>query len=212
MRRKMFIAVLLIAAMALPAVADEMELGISVTPVGALAEAAGDFSGAAEDEEGELLTGFQIGYRFLGLLYGDWTATVLPPPITSRLTSFYDEEEQQFREGPPRPGFLNTFNFGAKIALGPFVGFSTIGVNSVYVHNQAELDAEFQGDVGANFRFGFGLRGASLGVNLSIMGLFPDVDTMFSDLEIIFGDDERLAEQVANKIPWLPSLTAVLYL
>lgn len=208
MKRISFIAVLLIAAMALPAIADEMELGISATPIPA-AGAGGDSLNEAEDE---LATGFTVGYRFLGLLYADWHGIVMPPRIISNMTAYRDSESV-LQRGPFRPGFLNTFNFGAKIALGPFVGFSTIGVNDIYVYKQDELqDQEFNSNFGTNFRFGAGLRGANIGVNLSVMGIFPDFDTLFDSLAILFGDDDIAAEAVAEKTQWIPTLYAVLYL
>ena len=212
MKRSIIIAAVLVVFAVIPVAADEFELGISATPIFPAEDITGSFG---PETNAEMAPGFQFGYRFFGLLYADWHGIILPPQLIERMTGFYDAEANVDKVGIFRPGFLNTWNVGGKINIGPFVGFGTIGVNTIYVYRQSDLIAErqeFNRNFGANFRFGVGLRGDDFGVNFSLMGVFPDLDTMFSDLAVIFGDDPVRAEAASNRIPWFPSLTAIWYL
>ncbi|MBT3273948.1 MAG: hypothetical protein HN368_12400, partial [Spirochaetales bacterium] len=92
--RKTVIAVaavflLLIAA---PAFSNELELGLSWTPVAA--------DENYDEDSGESITGFHVGYVMLNFLYASWDALVMPPSIISEWTGLY------------RPGFLNLYDAG----------------------------------------------------------------------------------------------------
>ena len=115
--------------------------------------------------------------------------------------------------GPFRPGFLNTWNIGGKLVLGPLVGYTTIGVNTIYVYKQAEyLDENFESGFGANWKIGAGLKFGGWGINLDLMALFPSVSTMFSELEALGSDDSAISDAAAERIQFIPSLVATLYL
>ncbi|MDA3937997.1 MAG: hypothetical protein PF693_01630 [Spirochaetia bacterium] len=198
------IAVILILAMVIPAAADQWELGMSLTPLGA--EPGTDPDPEAE-ENGFVVPGFHIGYRFLLIGYVSWDSYVLPPEYITQMTSNVSNL------GPFRPGFLNTWNIGGKLVLGPVIGYSTIGLNSIYVYKESEyLDESFDKNFGANWKVGAGLKFGDWGIHLDFMSIFSDARTMFSDLDDLFNDDQEISDAAADRIKFIPSLVATLYL
>ncbi len=198
------ITVVLILAMVIPAAAGEFELGMSLT---ALAAEPGTDPDPTTEEKGVVVPGFHIGYRFAWIGYISWDSYVLPPEYITGMTS------NENNLGPFRPGFLNTWNIGGKIVLGPIIGYSTIGVNSMYVYKEAEyLDEDFEKNFGANWKVGFGAKFDRWGVHLDLMALFSDTSTMFSDLEDLFSDNQIISDAAADRIKFIPSLVATLYL
>ena len=206
------IAVVLILAMVIPAVAGQLELGMSLTPV--VPEKDTDDPNYEEDQS-IILPGFHVGYRFAYIGFISWDSYVMPPEFITNMTATYDPDTDLYKTGPFRPGFLNTWNIGAKLVLGPLVGYSTVGLNSIYVYKQAEyeyMDEEFKSDFGANWKVGAGLKFDNWGITLDLMALFPSFDSMQRDLSDLFGDDEVLSDAAAEKIQFIPSLVATLYL
>ncbi len=214
MRKTKFltIAVILILAMVIPAAADQLELGMSLTPV---APAEDENDPNYDPNQRFVLPGFHVGYRFAYIGYISWDSYVMPPEYITKMTAIYDETTDVYQAGPFRPGFLNTWNIGAKLILGPLVGYTTVGLNSIYVYKQAEFEymgEEFKSDFGANWKVGAGLKFGDWGLSLDMMALFPSFDTMQRDLQDLFGDDEVLSDAAAEKIQFIPSLVATLYL
>lgn len=206
------IAVILILATVIPAAAGQLELGMSLTPV-APEENTDDPN--YDPDQSFLLPGFHVGYRFAWIGYISWDSYVMPPEYITDMTATYDPVTDIYQAGPFRPGFLNTWNIGAKLVLGPLVGYSTIGLNSIYVYKQAEhkyMGEEFKSDFGANWKVGFGGKFGNWGIHLDLMALFPSFDTMQNDLQDLFGDDPDLSAAAKEKIQFIPSLVATLYL
>ena len=86
MRKAACIVVLsCLVVIAAPVFSDEIELGLSWTPVA-------DESVSAEDEI-DAIRGFHIGYILWNFVYFSWDALVMPPSIIEGWTGFY------------RPGF-----------------------------------------------------------------------------------------------------------
>lgn len=206
------IAVVLILAMVLPAAADQLELGMSLTPV-VPEENTNDPN--YDPNQSLILPGFHIGYRFAYIGFISWDSYVMPPEYITNMTATYDPDTGVYQPGPFRPGFLNTWNIGAKLVLGPLVGYSTVGLNTIYVYKQAEYEymgEEFNSNFGANWKVGAGLKFGDWGLTLDLMALFPSFDSMQRDLSDLFGDDKVLSDAAAEKIQFIPSLVATLYL
>jgi len=204
------IAVILILAMVIPVFADEIELGMSLTPI----EQQTDTEDPNYDENQDLmLPGFHVGYRFGWIGFVSWDSYVMPPEYITMMTATYDPETDTLSPGPFRPGFLNTWNIGGKLVLGPLVGYSTIGINTIYVYKQDKyLDESFNANFGANWKVGAGWKFGDWGINLDLMALFPSVSTMFAELEALGSDDQAIADAAAERIQFIPSLVATLYL
>ena len=206
------IAVILLLAMILPVTADEFELGMSLTPIIA-EEDTDDPNYDPDNAQALVLPGFHLGYRFAWIGYVSWDSYVMPPEYITTMTATYDPDTDTYQPGPFRPGFLNTWNIGGKLVLGPLVGYSTIGVNTIYVYKEAEyLDENFNKNFGANWKVGAGLKFGDWGINLDLMALFPSVSTMFDELEALSSDDQAISDAAAERIQWIPSLVATLYL
>lgn len=212
MRKAKFltIAVILTLLLLIPAAADELELGMSLTPIGTEGE---DNPDPEAEDTVLVLPGFHIGYRFAGIGFVSWDSYVMPPELITLMTAVYDSKTDQNTLGPFRPGFLNTWNIGAKLIIGPLVGYSTIGINNIYVYKQAEYpDEEFDSSFGTNWKVGAGWKFGDWGINLDFMAIFSSADTMFSEIDLLFSgnDDEQAAAK--EKIQFIPSLVATLYL
>ena len=204
------IAVFLILVMVIPVFADEIELGMSLTPIGTVGE---DNPDPEAEDTVLVLPGFHVGYRFAGIGFVSWDSYVMPPELITLMTAVYDSETDQNTLGPFRPGFLNTWNIGAKLIIGPLVGYSTIGLNNIYVYKQAEYpDEEFDAGFGANWKVGAGLKFGDWGINLDLMALFSSADTMFSELDLLFSGNDEEQAAAKEKIQFIPSLVATLYL
>lgn len=212
MKKTKFLAftVILILVMVIPLSAGELDLGMSLTP---LVQEENINDPNYDPDQSLILPGFHVGYRFGWIGYVSWDSYVMPPEYITNMTATYDSNTGTYQAGPFRPGFLNTWNIGAKLVLGPLVGYSTIGVNTIYVYKEAEyLDENFKKNFGANWKIGAGLKFGSWGINLDLMALFPSVDTMFDELEDLSSDDQAIADAAAERIQWIPSLVATLYL
>ncbi len=204
------IAVVLILAMIIPAFADQIELGMSLTPIEAETDA--NDPNYNPDQE-TMLPGFHVGYRFAFLGYLSWDSYVMPPEYITNMTATYDPDTDMFYPGPFRPGFLNTWNLGLKLVLGPLVGYSTVGVNTIYVYKQDEyMDESFNANFGANWKVGAGLKFGNWGLTLDMMAIFPSMDTMFQEIDLLFNGSPEEQAAAEERIQFLPSLVATLYL
>ncbi|MFP4363028.1 MAG: hypothetical protein ACLFR1_04095 [Spirochaetia bacterium] len=188
------LAVLLPAGMAF---ADEFEIGMSFTPLGGAAEKG--------DEEGEMegMPGFHFGYAFWGIFYTSLDALVAPPSMIEDMTSYR------------RPGFINLFGAGVRLHLGPFVGFTTLGVNTLYIHDQASLQKdgeEFNPDLGANMRLGLGYHGDWFGITATGTQTFDSTSSAVRTIGGLF--DAKQRPGAVNRLVdgLIPSLMLVLYL
>jgi hypothetical protein len=174
---------------------NSFELGISFTPI--LSEDKG-----YESEEGKELNamlGFHAAYSWL-IFYGAWDSLAVPPPTILSWTGYAN-----------RAGFLNLFGVGIRLLLGPFALYSTIGVNTLYVYKQDELE-DLNSDFGANLRIGAGLKFGIWGVNASGTAVFPafdDIVNLFKDLA-----DPQLRDWAIDKLMSriVPSINLFLYL
>ena len=191
MRKAAFLlTVFLLLSISVQAYSDEIELGLSWTPV--------MDNAASADEEVDSIRGFHLGYVLWGFVYGSWDALVMPPSIIQNWTGFY------------RPGFLNLYDVGVTFTFRPFVVYAELGLNNVYVYKQGSSQA-LKNNFGANLRIGGGLKWDWIGINLSGTAVFHSFASMASTLAELANSDssDRAAEKIGNAI--VPSLNVVLY-
>ena len=204
------IAFVLILAMVIPAAADQFELGMSLTPITPNEDTTDPNYDANQDL---VLPGFHVAYRFAWIGFLSWDSYVMPPEYITNMTATYDPDTDTYSPGPFRPGFLNTWNIGGKLVLGPIVGYTTVGINTIYVYKENEyLDENFSKNFGANWKVGAGLKFGDWGINLDLMALFPSMDTMFSELDLLANGTSAEKAAAKERIQFIPSLVATLYL
>ncbi len=194
-----------------PVFAGQLELGMSLTSVEQDNET--NPNEDQYDSNNTILPGFHIGYRFAWIGFMSLDSYVMPPEYITNMTATYDLDSDTYNQGPFRPGFLNTWNLGLKLVLGPLVGYSTLGVNSIYVYKESEyLDEDFNKNFGANWKIGAGLKTKDWGINLDLMAIFPNIDTMFQELDLLFNGDKTQQEEAKKRIQFIPSLVFILYI
>ncbi len=214
MKRRMIIVAVLLLVMSIPLFANQLELGISATMViPEAADSESEYSDAQQDVFETILPGFHIAYRWWEIFYATWDSMVMPPEMITDMTGVivqdeFDPDFTYFRPGPYRPGFLNLWDLGIKLILGPVVVHTELGVNTIYVHNQSELPDDFSTNFGANWRAGVGVKFNMWGVNADFTSIFPSFNTMIQDIQGLI----QQKPGIKDRIKWVPSLTVILYL
>jgi hypothetical protein len=185
--------------------AAEWELGLGYTPL-SNEDLADD---ASFQESG--LTSFHAGYSFWWLFYASWDSFIMPPYLVESMTGSL--ENDVYKEGYYRPGFLNMYDVGIRIHLGPVMGFATVGVNTLYVYRQDEDMLDVGENIGANLRLGLGARFDWWGITASISSIQPSIDQAVMIIENMSSGDDYLKTQaeemfLANLVP---SIMLVMY-
>ncbi len=190
--RKAAIALLscVVVFCAAPAFSDEIELGLSWTPI--------RVDSVSAEEKNDAISGFHIGYVLWRFVYFSWDALVIPPSIIEGWTGYY------------RPGFLNLYDAGVQFYLKPFLLYSEVGLNNVYVYKQGSGQA-IQNNFGANLRLGAGLKWDWIGINLSGTSVFHSFSSMTNTLAELVNKEsrERAVDKISNTL--VPSLNLTLY-
>jgi len=164
-------------ALAVPAFA-QVELGLSWTPVQGVANAAGGNMESA--------TGFHVGYTVWHVVFLSWDSIVMPPAFITNATGYWDSRNNVYVDGPYLPGFLNLYDVGLQFVLKPFLLYTEVGLNNLYVYQNSG-----GGDFGANLRLGAGLKFGWWGLNVSGTAVFPDFTTMTETLKKLVSSETR---------------------
>jgi hypothetical protein len=189
MRKTVLIMALLVLAVSAPLFA-ELELGVSWTPL--LSEE------QSSSEDMESITGFHVGYQWWGIFYAAWDSLIMPPDMIGGMTGYL------------RPGFLNLFNAGLRLRIGPIIGYTTVGVNNIYVYKQEELSG-LETEFGANLRVGAGLKFGWWGLNVSGTSVFPSFERMTLTLAALAEEATRDAAIDVIMSGLVPSINLTLY-
>ena len=197
------ISIVLLLGAAAPVFSDseEWELGLSWTPLFVSEEEA-----ITEGDTDDTMLGFHFGYVWWHIAYASWDSIVIPPHLMQQWTGFY------------RPGFLNLYDVGIRLHIGPVVGFAEVGLNSLYIYKKYELDQQLEEgetlkrSMGANFRLGLGYHGGSWGITLAGTTVFPSFREMSETLKALGSDQTRSAAWQRIKEGMVPSLNIILYL
>lgn len=168
--------VLFLIALAVPAFA-QVELGMSWTPV-----PGGQGTGNTQVDS---ITGFHVAYRWT-VLYLSWDSLVMPPSLIENMTGYWDPVKEIYISGPYLPGFLNLYDVGLELMLRPFVLYTEIGTNNIYVYNN-----QGGGQFGANLRLGVGLTFGWWGLNLSGTAVFPSFAKLKETLTKLVSSETR---------------------
>jgi len=195
-RLLVLLAALLLVAVAVPAAFADVELGISATPTPGGQSNAGGY---------DMITGFHVAYGW-GILYGSWDALAMPPQLISNMTGYWDTNQGLYIDGPYAPGFLNLYDIGLRIVLQPFVLYTEVGTNNIYVYkNQAG------GSFGANLRLGGGLKFGFWGVNVSGTAVFSSFGQLTDTLKKLVSDQTRNEAVSAISGALVPSINLTFY-
>jgi hypothetical protein len=160
MKRIIVTALILFSAVGL--FADEWEVGMSFFAPPPIPDNF-PIDPIPDEDNPALMPSFHFGYSWWGIFYASWDATVLPPYTVFKMTETVDWSTGNVADGFYRPGFLNFYDVGARLKLGPFVGFGTVGINTLYVYGQSYPELAISSEerrsarVGANIRLGAGL-------------------------------------------------------
>lgn len=199
---------------------EELELGLSFVPIGAITEDKHEEYGMEPMESNEFyeeptfmdewIIGFHVAYNW-GILYASLDSFALPAFMIQDMTRDTDEDGYGF-DGHKRPGFINFIDVGAKFTIGDIVLFGTTGINTLYVYRQAELPPDQKpGSFGTNLRVGASYKFAgNISVGLTGTAIFPNFQTMGMALQGMFGNEEY--GHMAESVKFLPMLMGVVYL
>lgn len=237
MMRKLFLFIVAFMLLALlgQVAAEELEIGISLFPIGMIdgeedRQVVDEGYELAEDQElndekdfmEEWLVGFHFRYSW-GFLYTSLDAMVMPPGMIEDMTALpvlddfgnpvIDERTGMPKKTPGvfRPGFYNFIDVGVKLDIGEIVVFAETGVNILYIHQQDNLNEEQKDAVGVNLRIGASYKVTSnMSVGLTGTAIFPDFETMGAALKGLAGESGY--EDAGDNVQLLPMLSIVLYL
>ena len=108
------------------------------------------------------LVGLHVAHRFAHVLYASWDALISPPKMVQSWTTSEKTDHHGTKliiPGVYRPGFLNLFDFGLGLPIGPVFISAQAGINYLYILEQFRLAEVNQGGaLGANVRVGAGIR------------------------------------------------------
>lgn len=194
------------------AFAEEFELGIGLTPIQ-------NPPNLGEGEKLPIYPSFHFGYSWWAIFYTSWDAQVLPPHIVESMT-------QDFVNGEPvagsfYPGYLNFFDVGLRLSIGPVVALAETGLNHLYVFGSGDKvdDPKVErgsGFKGTNLRVGAGMKfNDTWGALLTGTAFFRDFQQVGTTLSALFGQEGNLEQKVAFdnlKEKLFPSLLITLYL
>lgn len=178
--------------------ANELELGLSMTPGSLLYKTEATASRYAADES---LLGFHVGYSFWWLFYASWDSMIVPPWFIEQQTQVYDAA-----------GFMNFYDVGIRPKIGPLYLLATIGVTDLYVHNYYATEQNYESnEVGANIRLGVGFVFDVFSVNIVGTSFYKDFAVMQKTLQALAeGKDPNAQEDFLKTL--LPSVGFVLHL
>jgi hypothetical protein len=214
------IAVLLLFLTAWPLFSElGLEVGLSATPIVFPEVSEKDnLVYLAEERNFEFVLGFHFGYSFLGIGYLSWDALVMPPEFVYGMTVKFEKNEESGElipvDGFYEPGFINLFDGGVRFTFEPVVLFAEAGFNYLYVHKQAEYQAQGRdvgNNIGMNLRIGGGARFDILGAYLSLTMIFPDFAGIGGFFDALGADDVARDKALAST-PIVPSLIFLIYL
>ena len=193
--RKAFLAaaVLILLVLAGPVFSDEIELGLSWTPVPGT-------DPTDPTEEFNSITGFHVAYSFFEIVYASWDSLVMPPPIIEEWTGYR------------RPGFLNLIDIGIRLELGPIMLTIEGGVNNIYVWRQGEIQGGLDPTIGANLRLAAAFRMGWWSVGLSGTAVFPSFQYMVNTLSGLVSPKTQAAslDKIVNAL--VPTIMVVIYI
>ena len=127
------------------------------------------------------LVGLHIAHRFAHVLYASWDALISPPKMVQSWTTSEKTDHHGTKliiPGVYRPGFLNLFDFGLGLPIGPAFISAQAGINYLYILEQFRLAEINQGGaLGANVRVGAGIRFDEWAIIANGTVVFPSIQS-----------------------------------
>ena len=127
------------------------------------------------------LVGLHIAHRFAHVLYASWDALISPPQMVQSWTTSEKTDHHGTKlilPGVYRPGFLNLFDFGLGLPIGPAFISAQAGINYLYILEQFRLAEINQGGaLGANVRVGAGIRFDEWAIIANGTVVFPSIQS-----------------------------------
>lgn len=208
--KKLFIISFMLM-LALPSIlfADEIELGLSLTPMEVLkSEEDQSMETLSEGEGGggDFILGLHFGYSMAWLLYASIDANAMPPWWVAKTTSTVDELTGERVAGTYQPGFVTFLDVGIRPTIGSFILLAELGINHFYIKGGGDNANK----LGVNFRFGLGYKLDPFSISLIATSIFPDFKTMSYVFDALSDDEEWAQEALAKSI--IPSLTFYIHL
>jgi len=199
--RKLVVAILIIAVIAVPSFAAlSLELGVSGTPA------------PAGDGKVEGIFGFHVGVSPWAVLFASWDALVMPPSMISGMTSYIDSTGTWI-QGSLVPGYLNLFDAGFRFIMGPVVLMLMAGTNMIYTYDPAEtIGVKMAGSFGANLRVAAGLKFKWWGITVAGTSVFNSGEALVTTMKALIPDTTRkwAFDQIVSGL--VPSLMLVVYI
>ena len=219
--KKRILMLLMLFALLITPVFAELELGFGLTPV-----ASNNDDGTQNQDSNffeDSLKTFHFGLRWWFIFYGSLDSMVVPPAMAQELSSPWIEDPSYpgggyWGEGYFRPAFLNIYDIGFKLALGPLSGSAQLGVNTLYLYKQNELksaDKTFNSNLGANIKIAAGLKfGRALGIEAAALSVQPSIKTAVQTVRGLFAESESVRTNASQRFrdTLLYSFMLVLYL
>ena len=127
------------------------------------------------------LVGLHIAHRFAHVLYASWDTLISPPKMVQSWTTSEKTDHHGTKliiPGVYRPGFLNLFDFGLGLPIGPAFISAQAGINYLYILEQFRLAEINQGGaLGANVRVGAGIRFDEWAIIANGTVVFPSIQS-----------------------------------
>lgn len=209
MKKLLFLTAIIFLLLPSILTADEIELGIALTPMGVLMDESDRNMEVAAGSGGilkEFILGLHAGYCMSGLLYASLDANAMPAWFIEKIT-----RTGAMEQGIRATGFISFIDVGIRPKLGNLILLAELGINYLYLHSemvaQQEQDAS-NSRLGVNFRAGVGYSFYPFSVSLIVTSIFPDFSTMAAVFKGLF-NEEQWAKESLNL---MPSIAAYLHL
>jgi len=199
--------------------ADEIELGIAVTPLGlnknTQADQMGGMLGSGDGFFQNNSLGLHAGYSLAWLFYASIDANIMPSWWIKTATEMSDPTTGEFKQGILAPGYMTFIDVGIRPTLGPIILMAELGMNYLYIHDTYNKDPltggpMAGGSIGANLRIGVGYKFSAFSVSLQGTAVFPNFEALSATLKGVANEDQKSID--ALKASLIPSLTFYLHL
>ncbi|MBN2735402.1 MAG: hypothetical protein JXR70_00375 [Spirochaetales bacterium] len=198
---------------------EELELGIELTPIGAIGKSSEDtnpqdIDGVQQEPEffDNWLLSLHSAYSW-DFWYASVDAVVMAPWMIRDMTSGMitdpdDPSDEIYFPGIYAPGFLFFFDGGGKIEIGNLVGIGEIGFNWLYIYK-----GMWKASLGTNLRLGLRYKFTeNMSVGLTGTAIFPNFATMFRTIGDSFDTDPLVRQDAADRMKFIPMFAMTLHL
>lgn len=198
--------------------ADEIELGLSVTPLSILkTQEAKDMENLFGTQGGffqDNLLGLHAGYSLAWLFYASIDANIMPAWWIKKATQ-YSDADNNLVQGIYAPGFITLVDAGIRPTLGPIILMAELGINYLYIHSAYNKDPETGaslggGSAGFNLRIGVGYKFGPFSVTLVGTSVYSSFEMMTNTISEVFDGNQMAIDNLKQSL--VPSLAFYMHL